>query len=93
MAKPDTILAWYRKLIAKKFDGFKHRRSPGRPPIEAAKHAGPQFAPSVYFTVNGPMLLRASMIKVEYSCSTRMVRKPDPFRFRKLLARQRRGSR
>ena len=34
VAKPDTILAWYRKLIAKKFDGSKHRRYPGRPGIE-----------------------------------------------------------
>ena len=34
VAKPDTILAWYRKLIAKKFDGAKHRRYSGRPPIE-----------------------------------------------------------
>jgi hypothetical protein len=34
VAKPDTILAWYRKLIAKKFDGSQHRRYPGRPPIE-----------------------------------------------------------
>ena len=34
VAKPDTILAWYRKLIAQKFDGSKHRRDPGRPPIE-----------------------------------------------------------
>src|SRR5262249_582505 len=32
--QPDTILAWYRKLIARKFDGSKHRRYPGRPPIE-----------------------------------------------------------
>ena len=34
VVKPETILAWYRKLIAKKFDGSKHRRYPGRPPIE-----------------------------------------------------------
>ena len=34
VAKPDTILAWYRRLIAKKFDGSKHRRYPGRPAIE-----------------------------------------------------------
>jgi len=34
VAKPDTILAWYRKLIAQKFDGSKHRRYPGRPRIE-----------------------------------------------------------
>ena len=24
VAKPDTILAWYRRLIAQKFDGSKH---------------------------------------------------------------------
>jgi putative transposase len=24
VAKPDTILAWYRKLIAQKFDGSKY---------------------------------------------------------------------
>jgi putative transposase len=24
-AKPDTILVWYRRLIARKFDGSKHR--------------------------------------------------------------------
>jgi hypothetical protein len=34
VAKPDTILAWYRRLIARKFDGSKHRRYPGRPRIE-----------------------------------------------------------
>jgi putative transposase len=30
---PDTILAWYRKLIARKYDGSKNRRTPGRPKI------------------------------------------------------------
>jgi putative transposase len=30
-AKPDTILTWYRRLIAKKCDGSKHRQYPGRP--------------------------------------------------------------
>jgi transposase InsO family protein len=33
-AKPDTIMGWYRKLIARKFDGSKARRYPGRPRIE-----------------------------------------------------------
>jgi hypothetical protein len=33
VANPDTILAWYRKLIAYKFDGSKYRRYPGRPRI------------------------------------------------------------
>ena len=35
IAKPDTILAWYRKLVAEKFDGCKRRRSPGRPRISS----------------------------------------------------------
>src|SRR5512133_3613848 len=30
VAKPDTILARYRRLIARKFDGSKHRTSSGR---------------------------------------------------------------
>jgi transposase InsO family protein len=32
-AKPDTLLRWYRELIAKKFDGSKVRKSLGRPPV------------------------------------------------------------
>jgi hypothetical protein len=31
-AKPNTILAWFRKLVAHKFDGSRHRLYPGRPP-------------------------------------------------------------
>src|SRR6266481_9636192 len=34
VARPDTILAWYRKLIARKFDGSNARRGPGRPRIK-----------------------------------------------------------
>ncbi len=34
IARPDTILAWYRKLVAGKFDGSKARRSRGRPRIK-----------------------------------------------------------
>jgi putative transposase len=34
VAKPETILGWYRRLIARKFDGSKHRSYPGRPRIE-----------------------------------------------------------
>ena len=34
VARPDTILTWYRKLVARKFDGSKARRSPGRPRIK-----------------------------------------------------------
>jgi hypothetical protein len=33
VAKPETILGWYRKLIAQKFDGSKHRVYPGRPTV------------------------------------------------------------
>ena len=35
VAKPDTILAWYRRLVAQKFDGSKHRQYPGRPPVSS----------------------------------------------------------
>jgi putative transposase len=34
VARPDTILGWYRKLVARKFDGSQARRSPGRPRIK-----------------------------------------------------------
>jgi putative transposase len=33
-ALPDTILAWYRRLVARKFDGSRARRARGRPPID-----------------------------------------------------------
>jgi hypothetical protein len=36
IAKPDTILAWYRKLVAQKFDGSKKRGLPSRPRVDAA---------------------------------------------------------
>jgi transposase InsO family protein len=34
VVKPETLLAWHRKLIAKKFDGSQHRRYPGRPRLD-----------------------------------------------------------
>jgi putative transposase len=34
IARPDTILGWYRKLVARKFDGSKARRGSGRPRIK-----------------------------------------------------------
>jgi putative transposase len=30
---PDTLMDWYRKLVAAKYDGSKKRRKPGRPRI------------------------------------------------------------
>src|SRR5215831_10160670 len=33
-AKPDTILRWFRKLVARKFDGSACRQSVGRPRVE-----------------------------------------------------------
>jgi putative transposase len=35
IVKPDTILAWHRKLMAQKFDGSPQRNAPSRPPINA----------------------------------------------------------
>src|SRR5260370_20447679 len=34
VARADTILGWYRKLVARKFDSSKARRGPGRPRIK-----------------------------------------------------------
>ena len=34
VVKPDTLMGWYRRLIARKFDGSKSRRYPGRPRID-----------------------------------------------------------
>jgi len=34
VARPDTILAWYRKLVAPKFDGSPARQGPGRPRLK-----------------------------------------------------------
>jgi len=34
IVKPDTILAWHRRLVAKKCDGSTQRRSFGRPKID-----------------------------------------------------------
>ena len=35
-AQPETILGWFRKLVARKFDGSRFRDSVGRPCIEEA---------------------------------------------------------
>ena len=35
IVKPDTILAWHRKLVAQKFDGSQQRKRPGRPAVHA----------------------------------------------------------
>jgi hypothetical protein len=39
VAKPETILGWFRKLVAQKFDGSSHRSYPGRPRIAAEVEA------------------------------------------------------
>ena len=33
IATPDTLLRWYHRLIAQKFDGSRHRRQLGRPRV------------------------------------------------------------
>src|SRR5215471_7682469 len=40
IAKPDTLLTWYHRLIAHKFDGSKQRRSVGRPRILGDRESG-----------------------------------------------------
>src|SRR5262245_3253165 len=34
IVKPDTILAWHRKLVAQKFDSSTQRKAAGRPMID-----------------------------------------------------------
>jgi hypothetical protein len=34
VAQPDTMPRWCRKLVARKFDGSKARRGPGRPRVK-----------------------------------------------------------
>ena len=34
VVKPETILAWHRRLVAKKFDGSKKRKYPDRPAMD-----------------------------------------------------------
>ena len=34
IVRPETILAWHRRLVAKKFDGSKKRIYPGRPRVD-----------------------------------------------------------
>ena len=34
IVRPDTILAWHRRLVARKFDGSKQRNYPGRPRVD-----------------------------------------------------------
>ena len=34
IVRPETILAWHRRLVAPKGDGSKQRSYPGRPPVE-----------------------------------------------------------
>src|SRR4051812_47457939 len=36
VARPETVLGWFRKLVAQKFDGSKQRLYPGRPAISPA---------------------------------------------------------
>jgi transposase InsO family protein len=36
IVKPETILAWHRKLVARKFDGSRHRKALGRPQVDKA---------------------------------------------------------
>ena len=39
VAKPDTILDWYRRLVAQKFDWSRDRAYPGRPRVPAEVEA------------------------------------------------------
>src|SRR5207237_1480582 len=44
VARPDTILAWYRKLVARKFDGSKARQGVSARPSFHPEHPDPAAA-------------------------------------------------
>jgi hypothetical protein len=59
IVKPDTILGWYRKLVAQKFDGSQQRKTPGRPPIDQELEAlivrmAQEIAPGAMTGSSGP---------------------------------------
>jgi len=39
IVKPDTILAWHRRLVAQQFDGSTQRKAPGRPKVDSELEA------------------------------------------------------
>jgi hypothetical protein len=39
IVKPETILAWHRRLVAKKCGSSPQHRTPGRPPVSAELEA------------------------------------------------------
>ncbi len=39
IVKPETILSWHRKLVAKKFDGSQQRKATGRPRVDQTLEA------------------------------------------------------
>ena len=36
IVKPETVLGWYRSLVAQKFDGSKNRKKQGQPRVDVA---------------------------------------------------------
>ena len=71
VAKPDTLLAWYRKLVANKFDGSRIRQRVGRPRIdeEAERLVFPSFrqhtALHVFEKIAVVLVLPMEMVKAE----------------------------
>ena len=47
VAKPDTILGWYKRLVAAKFDGSAKRRYPGRPRVSTEESLSGSVATTV----------------------------------------------
>jgi len=44
---PDTILRWYRRLVAKKYDGSKTRRPVAHPPSRMSPHSSCAWRPRI----------------------------------------------
>jgi hypothetical protein len=65
VAKPETIIAWYRRVIARKFDGSQCRTYLGRPTRPSCM--GPQFPLN-------PIRVARTRARLPVSCCSRSAR-------------------
>jgi hypothetical protein len=52
VAQPDIILAWYRKLVTRKFDGSKARQGPGRPRVRGEVERLKEITTGIFYRFN-----------------------------------------
>ena len=90
LVTPDTLLRWYHRLIAQKFDGSTKRRPGGRPRVaEEVEQLGMRMAEENptwgYRCIQGALAnLGHAIEKVAYLSPADNVSRPLPYRLRRL---------